>query len=564
MVPDKKISRTWAVWVGLTAAILLALTMRLRGLAFGLPALLDPDEPIFVLIALKLLKGHTLNPGWFGHPGTITIYSLAVVEAGVFLIGQMSGRFADTHAFTVALYHDPGLVFLPGRVVMLLSALLTILLTYRLASQLFDRRVALASALLLAVDPIHIRYSQIIRTDMQATIFVILVLLAALRITQRGTLQSYAMAGLWLGIACATKWPAGTAAAGVLGAVAFRIRCDSGEWKDACRGIGVFALAAVASCIAVSPYLLLDFATVVSNLHGEARPIHLGATGSGLFGNMIWYLAHPLCTALGAGGLALTVAGLLMGPRRNPAFGYVIVTTVIAFYVSISAQHLVWERWVVPMLPLLTIAIAFVAVRLVEIVRQHRPALALPAMLALAVGIVLPTLDIANAQAAERATDTRRLASMWARRHIPSGSTVAIEYLAFDALSAPWSFLYPAGDRGCVDVRANLSAQVTVATVGTWRSTRSIVDFGGIEPRQTASCRADYLILANYDRYLAEPKQFSREIDNYRRIMQGGRTIAVFVPKAGVSGGPIVRIIALGQSAKIMDVPANMPDPMLR
>lgn len=529
----------------LAAIIALAFAMRLRGLDFGLPALLDPDEPIFVLIGLKLLKEHTLNPGWFGHPGTTTIYSLALMEAGIVLAGKATGRFPDTQAFTDALFHDPSVVFLPGRVVMLLGGLLVILLAYRLARRLFDTRTALLTAALLAIDPIHIRYSQIIRTDMQSTIFVLLTLLAATRIVERGTLRTYLVAGMWVGIACATKWPAGTVAAGVLGAGALRVRLDPTEWRAVLRRLGAFMVMALASCIIISPYLVLDFATVVSNLNGETRVVHVGATGNGFLPNIGWYVANPLCDALGICGVALALVGLVAGARRQPVFGYVIGSTTGILLFSIAVQHLIWERWVVPLLPLLTIAVAYATVSLVDHVRKRFPRLTVPVAVAVALLVVLPPLRVANAQAAERAVDTRRLATAWARQHIPPGRTVAIEYLAFDVLSAPLRFVYPGGSQGCFDPRAFVTRHVTVSTVGSWHSSRPIVDFADIEAGRAASCRADYLILANYDRYLAEHARFPTEIANYRRIAAGGRTVAVFKPRAGKVGGPIVRIVRL-------------------
>src|SRR5262245_47773727 len=87
--------------------------LRLRSIGFGVPALNDPDEPLFMMTALDMLRGHTLNPHWFGHPGTTTLYCLAAIIAGVAGLGTATGRFADADAFAQAVYADPGIVFLP-------------------------------------------------------------------------------------------------------------------------------------------------------------------------------------------------------------------------------------------------------------------------------------------------------------------------------------------------------------------------------------------------------------------------------------------------------------------
>lgn len=525
------------------AVLLLALALRLRGLGFGLPALYDPDEPIFILNSLKLLRDGTLNPGWFGHPGTQTIYALALLDLLVFAWHHwVTGTLADTAAFGRAIYSDPTIVFLPGRWFILACGLATVALTYSLGRRLFDARAGLLAAALLAMNPVHIRWSQVIRTDMHASVFVLLVMLAALGVVRTGRLKYYALAGVAVGFACATKWPAGAAAAGVLGAAALRWRSERGP---VARGLVLFGVAAVAGLFVASPYLFLDWQTVLHDLSGEKRPQHLGATGHGLLGNMAWYIGQPLRLALGVAGLVLGAIGFWLGARRSPAFGAVIGLTAAVFFVSISAQGLIWERWTVPLLPLLSLPVAVAMLALVERASRWGRQGTIATAAALAAVVALPLAWTGHAQAAERATDTRRLATDWARRHIAPGSSVAVEYLAFDVLDQPWRFLYPAGDQGCVDVRANLSGQIRYSTVGKWRGSRAVVDLGNIAPALLGTCRADWLIIVHWDRYRAEAARYPAELASYRRLTAGGTLAATFRPEPGRVGGPIVRVVRL-------------------
>lgn len=531
----------------LAGVLLVAVAMRLRGLTFGLPALYDPDEGIFLLTGLKLLRDRTLNPGWFGHPGTTTIYALALIDVAVFAWGHwVTGALADTAAFGRAIYTDPGIVILPGRVFIMACGIGCIALTFAIARRLFDTRVAFLAAALLAIDPVHIRYSQIIRTDMQATLFILLVVLAAIRIVQRGDRRYFVAAGIALGFATATKWPAATAGAGVVAACVARWLANRGERRRLIGGLVLFGLVAVAALFVASPYLFLDTATVLDNLRGEERPHHLGATGAGLLFNCWWYIAQPLRLALGSVGVVLAGVGCWLGARRSRAFAAVVVVTAATFFFGIAVQNLLWERWVVPLLPLLTIAAAFAAV---EIVRHagSRWGRAGGAGAGLALGAILavPVLLTANAQAAERQTDTRRLATDWLRAHVAPGDSVAVEYFAFDVLARPWRFLYPAGDRGCVDVRANLSGKIRYSTIGRWRGQRSVVDLGNIAEPMLATCRADWLLITNWDRYRAEASFYPGELATYRRLASGGTLAASFYPEPGRIGGPIVRVIHL-------------------
>jgi len=65
----------WTERAAILLILLLAAAIRIHGVAFGLPGLNDPDEPLFMMTALDMLRSGNLNPGWFGHPATATITS---------------------------------------------------------------------------------------------------------------------------------------------------------------------------------------------------------------------------------------------------------------------------------------------------------------------------------------------------------------------------------------------------------------------------------------------------------------------------------------------------------
>ena len=81
-----------ARYSALAIILLVALAWRLHNIGFGLPSLYDPDEPIFMIKALELLTNGTLNPKWFGHPGSTTIYLLALIDAAVVGSGSLPVR----------------------------------------------------------------------------------------------------------------------------------------------------------------------------------------------------------------------------------------------------------------------------------------------------------------------------------------------------------------------------------------------------------------------------------------------------------------------------------------
>ncbi len=544
-----RVTRNSIGWhrLALVGIVLIGFVLRLHGLAFGLPALYDQDEQMFVMGALRMISGPTLDPGWYGHPGTTTIVSVALMDVLTFAGGWLTGRFPDAEGYARAIYNDPTVAWLPGRVFMLFCGLVVIGLAYRLSERLFDRRVGLVVAALLAVAPLHIKYSQIIRTDMHATVFMLACMIAAVGIARTGRWRYYAWASVWLGLTVATKWPGAAVALTVAGgALAYVLRRRDERRAQFIRLLAVAPMSLAALFVA-SPYLFIHLPRVLENLQGEARPYHLGATGYGFFGNADWYVSGPLTNTLGIAGVLLALGGLVVAVRRSREIALVVGPPSLLFVVAICAQGLVWDRWLVPLLPVFAIGAGVAIVTIADSVKPtwHRPILA--ALVAL---LVVPMLVTTRIEAAERTNDTRRLASNWARAHFKPGDTVIVEQLAFDILHAGWRFLYPAGDAGCVDVFANLKAKIPYRTIEKWRGKRPIVDLGTINPAMIHTCAADWAIVVDYDRFRHEAPLYRPEIAVYEAAIATGGVAATFVPERGRVGGPIVRIIRMGGLAR--------------
>lgn len=521
------------------AVLLVAFSLRLYGVDFGLPALNDPDEPLFMMTAYEMLAKGTFNPEWFGHPATTTLYGLALVLLGVVVAGIASGRFADVETFGKAAYLDPGLAWLPARVFIAICGVICVLLVYRLGKRLGGEQMGLVAALFLAVNAVHIEYSQVIRTDVMATVFMLLATLSALAILREGKLRDYVLAGAFVGIACATKWPAVLIGASPACAGLYRLAKGHREF----RGLLALGLAAPVTLFVVSPYLLLDYQTVIDNLSHEARPFHPGSTGGGFFPNLAWYLTDPLLTSLGWAGLFLALVGMVWPLRRDWAIA--VLPGALVYLVSICAQALFWERWVVPLLPFAALAAARALFALIEWLRERlkRPLPRAEALAALV--LILPMLNAARISVTERTHDTRQAAAAWAKAHIAPGRTILLEHAGFDLMQGPWQFRFPLGSAGCVDARDALAGRIRYSEVEKRRTGSPLVDLGYVDRKLLPTCRADYAIVTHYDRYLAEPAYFGAEIESYRRVLAGGRERAVFRPVPGASSGPIVRIVEL-------------------
>jgi hypothetical protein len=528
------------------AIVVLALFLRLHNIAFGLPSLYDPDEPIFMVLAAKLLSGRTLNPGWFGHPGSTTIYLIALMDAAVYAAGAAFGRYSSVTQFIHAAYSDPSLLFLPARVAMAVLGSACVALTYLIGRRVQGSATGLIAASLLAMNSLHIAWSQVIRTDVHASFFMLCAVLFSLRFAESGKRLDLVIASLLVGFGIATKWPAATAWAAPLGATLYRVRGGNLQWPGAVRTLLISALLVIVGLFISSPFIFLDFPTVLSNLSGEGRPFHLGHTGGGFIPNLGFYLGSELAYSMGWVGLLLVAVGILAVFQKRSLALFVVAPVAVAFLAAICAQKLVWSRWLVPELPFMCLFAGYGIEWLADWIAPKNPVTRRTALIGVLAALALvPEAVGAAGQARERENDTRKMAADWIVRNAAAGRTVALEHLELRLRDRPYRFLFPMGDAGCVDAQQLLQHGVRYDRLQQMRGGSPIVDLGTIRPDKAETCHADFLILSYYDLYRHEQARYPQELATYSKILAGGHTVALFRPVPGRIGGPIVRIVAL-------------------
>ena len=529
--------------IALALILLIGLAFRLNNIGFGLPSLWDPDEPIFMLIPIDMLRDGSLNPGWFGHPGSTTIYLIAIIDCLVVGFGRLSGLFPDTAAFAHAVFEDPALIFIPARVAMALIGVGTVWLTYLVGRRLYGALTGLIAALLLAINGLHVVWSQVIRTDINASLFMLACLLFSIRAGESGRFKDYVLAGMFAGLATVTKWPAVTVLLAVIGAAGYR-----GFGRRDIRNLLVAFAAFFGAMFVASPFIFIDWQTVIANVHGEAQSSHLGHTAGGFMANLRFYLIRQIDDSMGFVGTAATLTGTVLSAMRSRPTRWILLPSTAVFLTLICTQHVVWSRWVLPLLPAYCIFAAVAAMAFVRTATRMVPQLKRPIAVALAAAVLaVPSLALAIDLKKERANDTRGQAALWAREHIPPGSTVVLENLELSLRHQPWKILFPVGKAGCVDALKALGGGVRYQRVQQLRGNSAIVDIGNVSPDRIASCHADYAILSYFDLYRTEGRQFPKEIKTYDLLLGKGRTVALFAPQPGRAGGPTVRIVALSQ-----------------
>ncbi|MDE2941411.1 MAG: DUF2298 domain-containing protein, partial [Chloroflexota bacterium] len=181
--------------------LLLALALRLYGIDWDQGGLFHPDErailfrvndlswpPLSDLGVLLNVDESPLNPRWFPY-GSLPIYA---------------GMAAESLLSPFATLDFRDLRFL-GRGLSTLADVGTVLMVFLLGCRLYGRRAGLLAALLAAVAVIHVQMSHFYTSDTFLTFFIVAAMYFMARRAQEGGLKNSLLAGVFIGLALASK-----------------------------------------------------------------------------------------------------------------------------------------------------------------------------------------------------------------------------------------------------------------------------------------------------------------------------------------------------------------------
>jgi dolichyl-phosphate-mannose-protein mannosyltransferase len=405
-------NRGWLL--GAAGIVLGALALRLWGLGHGLPYVYNADENAHFVPRAIGMFGHSYNPGYFVNPPAYTYLLHAVFDL------RFGGRAGVGEAMAV----DRTALFETARAVAALLGTAAVALLAWAGRRLLGGAAGLIAAALLAVAFLPVHYSHLALNDAPTLAPVCLALLGVATIYRHNGYGGYALAGLALGVACATKYTAGIL---VLTIVAAALATPTPGPRF--RGLVLAGALALAGFVVANPYSVLDLSAFREGLSHQSEASGDGggklglSTESGIvyyLGTATWGLGWlPALAALG-GAIGLTL--------RDRRLALVLVPAPLVFLAFMGTQDRFFARWLLPVYPLLCLlaawAVVAVAVRLAPKLRLRTAHLAtLLAALLCAQGLVYSVHnDVVLAR-----DDTRQLARDWMVEHVPIRSKVVVE-----------------------------------------------------------------------------------------------------------------------------------------
>ncbi len=494
------------------------LGLRLWGIAQGLPYSYNVDEADhFVPRAVKMFE-HGLNPHYFANPPAFT-YVLHFLFAAWY-----GGKTGVEHAFAA----HPGDVYTLARVAAALLGTAALWLLYAAGARLFGRGVGLLAAAIEAVAFLPVFYAHLALNDVPMLAPLTLSLLGTAGVLRQGRLRDYLLAGIGLGVACASKYTAGIVLVPFAAAVAARyLQAEPQAGRSALRGIALAGGAALAAFLIANPYALLDFKSFhsglvhQSTLSAEAQG-KLGAPKDGGFAYYLWSLTWGLgwVPALAALGGAIAIW------RAEARVGWLLVPPPVLFMAFMGLQGRYFGRWLLPIFPILcllaaffTVTVATAATRALQaLVLRPRPAgrgahgararLAQHAAAVLATGVLVVALlaqgliySVHAGLVLSRA-DTRNLTRAWMLDHIPAGARIVAEPVSPDE----WAHRVIAGTS-------------TAENPPQWRKYPSLLS--RISPSGALQARTSLVSVENYERTLAPALIGYYEANGYCWVLTG-------------------------------------------
>ncbi|MFH1177600.1 MAG: phospholipid carrier-dependent glycosyltransferase [Acidobacteriota bacterium] len=322
--------------VTLLLILVVALALRLAGIRWGMPLLCHPDEHRTVEAAAQMVARKTIEPDFYNWPNHVFIY----LNEAIYPIASAL-RFHQPLART----YRPNVDYftLVSRVGVAILGTLMVLVAYLLASH-YGFAVGALTAALFALFPSYIEHSHYVTPDVPLTLFVLLVMLLAMKYLRTGASRYLFLAGMCAALATGVKYPGAITLALIAAAVLGR------SWRDRRGIISGFVTTGIAYLVSLfvfTPYLMLRSEKVIAAVRHEAKSRHLGAEGLSWLGNMAYY-ADSYLGAAGILLLAFGLAGAVAIIRRERIFAIPALFGLF-YWLTLSRHPLHWERWALPM-----------------------------------------------------------------------------------------------------------------------------------------------------------------------------------------------------------------------
>jgi hypothetical protein len=497
----------------LWTVIVLALAVRLVGITWGLPNIFHVDENWFAQLAMKHFRGD-LNPHFFHVPSLYT-YLVTGVWGLYYLGGKALGTFSSPADFNEAYLHNATVFILLGRLITVLFGVGTVILLYLVGKEMFNFRTGLLAALFLTFSLDHVKISHDFVPDVAMVFFLLPSFFFIWRVYVRGRIGDYLLAGLFAGLAFATKYGGLFLFLPLVLAHLFRQsekKRPLWSWILDLRLLGA-GLVFIAVFFLGTPYALLDFPKFKTDFVWQSQ--HLTSIGhygsSTAMPSWLFYFRHGFKENIGSLAQWLCLGGLVLGLARRRKKDILLLSMPLLMFILIGTWKAYATRYLLPIIPffilLAAVFLDFLLAHIGPLWRKMkirlRPGLEKTMAAALAaVFFVSPVLRVFRFDQQLTRPDTRVVAERWIEANIPPRARIATE-----------SYGPPLSPRRYIVLLRHSLSQVDLD----WLSLRKV----------------RYVVVTDimYSRFLEAPREFPREASFYKSLEEKTVLVKTFRPR---------------------------------
>jgi hypothetical protein len=337
----------------LCAIVAAGCVLQCEGCRMELPYAPHRDERFFVDRAVRMAASGDLNPKWFGHPGSPTLYSLILIFHVREVALHQGPLFHGTPALADEFAAHPERFYLLARYWQILFGTLALFLVHAFARRLFDARTALVATWLVATNPFVAVMCKFARTDGTSLFLAVLAALQIVRAMDRPTTRRLLFAAAAVGFAASNKYYLAT-----YGLALFFIARPERRWRDIAMMVPVVGV----TFLAATPFYLPEFAHAWRTLAIEMWPFEGPEAWSRAARHddaaWYWWFTTAFPRLVGWAGTMVFLAGAVLLLRSRHRSRVLLLLVPLAFLVVYGLPGLRKTYWMVPIVPLFATVMA--------------------------------------------------------------------------------------------------------------------------------------------------------------------------------------------------------------